>query len=468
MALLTRSSSPRWSLLPRPDCHQAHLVGVAGSGMRALADVLLRRGWRVSGSDLAPAGLEALVASGLQLVAGHPADAISTTTHLVVHSAAIDADNPERRRAREIGVPCVSYPQLLGHWSETHATTAIAGTHGKSTTTAMAAAIFAHAGLDPTVVGGGATLGAATGGRAGRHDRLMIEACEFQRNFLHLRPRTAVLLNVEWDHVDCYATPADVAAAFSQLVAAVPHDGLVIANADDRSTLDVAASARARLVTFGQGPWARWWAADLRHAAGRYTFRLLHRGSPEATIRLAVRGRHQVQNALAAAALAAESGASLQAIREALEGFPGVQRRLEWLPNWRGVTRIDDYAHHPTAVAATLAAVREACPGRRIVAVFEPHQRSRTERLLDDFARSLHNADSVWVAPVYCAREPETDARLSIAAELGWRIWARGGDAVVCRELSEIAPALATRLSPGDVLVTMGAGDVRKIQDELA
>lgn len=454
--------APEWSLAPRPGMCRAHLVGVAGAGMRALADVLLESGWHVSGSDAAATRLETLVERGLVLRDDLPVDA-----HLVVSSDAVPAEDPRRQQARALSIPSLSYPQFLGALSATRPTLAIAGTHGKSTTTAMAAAILQRAGAAPAVLGGGTPLGMPSGGRAGQGELLVVEACEFRRNFLHLRPQAAVLLGIEFDHVDCYASAAEVAAAFAAFADRVPTGGLLLANAGCSRTM-AAVSAVPRLVTFGLEPWADWWAADLRHERGRYAFRLFHRGRHASTIRLALLGRHHVTNALAAAALAAEHGASMRAVREALEEFAGLERRLEILPPWHGVSRVDDYAHHPTAVAATLAAVREMYPGQKIACVFEPHQLSRTVRLLDDFARSLHNADTVWIAPVYCAREQVAPAAARAAATaLAHQIWARGGDALVCESMAEIACRLRTRLAPGQVLVTAGAGDIRNLHDEL-
>jgi UDP-N-acetylmuramate--alanine ligase len=458
------------------------LIGIGGAGMRALADVLLGMGWRLSGSDLALDAAGGLAAAGVRLFSGHAAAHLPPETEIVVFSSAIPPQNPELRRAAELGIPCVSYFQMLGRLMSGRHGLAVAGTHGKSTTTAMAAEILVAAGSDPTVVLGAVPIGAASGGRAGQRVVMLVEACEYQANFLHLRPRHAVILGIEHDHFDCYDRLAQVEAAFTQFAALIPHDGLLLVPYDcpaarraagitegdspifvERKLGQSPTYSACRVETFGFSAAADWSVDDVSAEHGRYAFQIRYRSQPIGRVRLRVPGRHNVTNALAAAALAFANGAPAEEITKCLAGFRGLHRRLEILGNVQGVTLVDDYAHHPTEIAASLATLRSMFPGRRVWCVFQPHQASRTERLLDDLAETLQNAERVLVAEVFRAREPPPRKGDVAASDLAREVRARGGEVAPLHSPAEILQFLETQLVPGDVLVTMGAGDVGKI-----
>ncbi len=438
---------------------RAHLVGIAGVGMRSLADVLDAAGWQISGSDV---NADALVGSRYAVQAGHRADAIDHTLDLLVHSDAVPADNPERCRAGELGLPTFSYPQMLGRLMESRSGVAIAGTHGKSTTTAMAAEILTVAGLDPTVVFGATPMGATSGGRLGRGRWMLAEACEYRANFLHLKPRMAVILGIEPDHFDCFASPADLEQAFAEFARAVPGDGLLLARNDCEATRRAIDGLDCHCESFGLTPSATWRAVALCERRGFYWFQVRCRERLLCEVKLPMPGRHNVLNALAAAALASHCGASGRAIRDGLERFAGLERRMELIRDEHAIAILDDYAHHPTEVAAALATVRQMYPARRVWCVFQPHQASRTQSLLDEFARSLHNADKIIVTEIVRAREAPAGESDVTAADLAARVAATGADVIHLASAAEIEHHLQRGLQAGRRAHYLGGRRYRK------
>jgi UDP-N-acetylmuramate--alanine ligase len=442
---------------------RAHLIGIAGSGMQSLAAVLSGRGWRISGSDLNPRAADELKRLRATIAAGHAARNVPADAQLVIHSDAVPPENVERRRAAELGIRSRSYPEILADLSRGAKTFAVAGTHGKSTTTAMAAAALVRAGLDPTVICGATPLGCRTGGRAGSGSIFLVEACEYRANFLHLQPQTAVVLGVEPDHFDYYHSRGQLNEAFRQFVARVPSDGLALVNRDCRAARQLPRELSCRTTTFGFRRGADWTAERLQTRHGRYRFWLAERGRPLAEVALQAPGRHNVVNALAAAALASAAGVGPETIAAALSSFRGLRRRLEVVGRRDGVTWIDDYAHHPTEIRATLTTVRSMYPGRRLWCIFQPHQASRTAALLDELAESLHNADKIAVAEIFRAREPSARIGEVTAGDLAAATAKLGGDVLDEHDLDRIVAGVAMDLRPGDVLITMGAGDIGKI-----
>jgi UDP-N-acetylmuramate--alanine ligase len=486
--LLPTPAARREANCPAP--RRAHLVGIAGAGMRALADVLLGRGWQLSGSDLAIDPVGHLARAGVRLHRGHSAVHLPPHAHLVVYSRAVPPSNPELRRAAELGIRAYSCFEMLGRLSSGSHTVAVAGTHGKSTTTAMAAEVLIRAGRDPTVFYGAlplvghedappnGRLGQSSGGRAGRSELVLVEACEYRGNFLHLRPRHAVILGIEPDHFDCYGSAEELEEAYARFAGLLPADGLLLARHDCPASRRIGAKLACRVETLGIDARADWSARRLFARRGRYAFEVCRRGGRLCQVSLRFPGRHNVLNALAAAALAWENGVSPERIALALGRFRGLRRRLERLGAWRGVTLVDDYAHHPTEVTATLGTIRRMFPGRRVWCVYQPHQVSRTEHLLDELAESLQNADRVLVAEIFRAREgPPRNGEVT-AADLARRVREISAEppkrppraaleVPEFHDTEEITRLLQTRLGPGDVLVTMGAGDIRRICDGL-
>jgi UDP-N-acetylmuramate--alanine ligase len=443
---------------------RAHLVGIGGSGMRALADVLTARGWQLSGSDCNAAAILELGGKQMRLFADHAAANLPDDAELVIHSDAVPAENPELRRAAERGLPVLSYFEMLGRLTAGCHTVAIAGTHGKSTTTAMAAQVLVEAGRNPTVFCGATPYGASSGGRAGSGGLVLVEACEYRAHFLHLRPRHAAILGIEPDHFDCYDSLEEIEAAFRRFAALVPEDGLLLVRHDCDSTRRATASLPCPIESFGWAAEADWSAQRLTEEQGRFSYEVHHRGEHFCQVRLPMPGRHKALNSLAAAALTWHNGATAEQIAAGLGNFAGLRRRLEVLGAWQGVTLVDDYAHHPTVVACSLDTIRKLFPRQRVWCVFQPHQVSRTSRLLDELAASLQNADRVLVAEIFRAREGDPRPGEVTAADLAGRAKALGAAVLPGHTAAEIVRTLETHLVPGDVLVTLGAGEVTALR----
>ncbi len=459
----TRHAAPR--VTTRSGIGHAHLVGIGGAGMQALATVLSEAGWRISGSDIAatvPARL------GWKTHSGHAIEHLLPPPDIVVHSPAIARDNLELAVARRLGIPVVSYPQAVGHLMNDRTGIAVAGTHGKSTTVAMTASILLAAGLDPTVIAGADLRCGRPLNRHGKGPWMVVEACEYRSSFLHLRPRIAAILGIEPDHFDYFTSTADLEHAFGRFAALVPRDGVLIGRDECPATRRATASGTAGVETMGVSNDAHWRARSIADDRGRYHFELLKGGRSRGKIRLQIAGRHNVLNALAAAALAHHAGAAWCDIREGLAGFQGLRRRLETLGVAGGLTIIDDYAHHPTEIAAALKTVRELHPGQKIYCVFEPHQASRTKSLLDELASSLHNADTLVVAEIFRAREPDWQPGEITAADLAARARHLGSHVAPIHDQNDIEDWLVDSwrqgsLDSGDVLVTLGAGHIGRL-----
>ena len=442
----------------------AHLVGVCGSGMKALAELLSGQGWKISGSDLHLTGEtpQALAKRGLRLHQGHQREFLPHDAELLVYSPAIGPHNPERVAAAERGLPQLSYTQMLGELMRSRTGLSIAGTHGKSTTTAMTGCILTDAHYDPSVIVGAEVRGRNSNGWGGLGEFFVAESCEFQRGFLDLNPRFAAILGVETDHFDCFSDLDETVAAFAAFATKLPADGGLIVR-DEAASIRAARSSTVPFETFSLEPSSDWWATDLRYNHEGTRFHIFRRGEHFAEITLRIPGEHNVLNALAAAALCSMAGATPAEIREGLNAFSGIKRRLETIGTWRGITIIDDYAHHPTAVRASLETIRRQFPERRIWCVFQPHQVSRTQALMADFATSFQAADAVLIVPVFAARETVRQEPAETARELAARIDANGVPARFCSALDQSISTLDDDLRPGDVLVTMGAGDIGQV-----
>ncbi len=443
----------------------AHLIGARGSGMQALAAVLAGRGWRLTGSDLLGGALPSPNGRPVAISQGHRPKNVPRDADLVVFSDAVPASNPELQRAAKLGIPTRSYFQMVGELTAGMHCAAIAGTHGKTSTAGMCAAIFEHNGADPVVFCGASTLGHRSGGRFGQGPVALVEACEFRANFLHLKPKHAVLLGIEHDHFDCFPEKQNLLDAFARFVRSIPPDGLLIARADCPDTRRIAGMAACRLESFSAAVSADWSIGRLTNRQGFYDFEVVHHGRPICEVRLQVPGAHNVLNALAAAALAQANAIPAERIGEALSGFPGLHRRLECLGTYRGITVLDDYAHHPTEVVAALTAVRQMYPGRRLWCVFQPHQALRLARLFNETVESLRLVDVAVVADVFRAREGPPAPGEPGAADLARELRRRGTPVAAIGSVNKIVPLLATQLAPGDVLLTMGAGDIRRVAE---
>jgi len=461
-------SEARTTLLSGP--RRLHLMGIGGAGMSGLAEWLLDRGHQVSGCDVKQSAVtRRLEELGARVVEGHDPAHVERIDALVV-SSAIAPDDPERRAATERGIPVVRRAELLAAVMDEARGIAVAGTHGKSTTTAMTGAVLEAAGEDPTVIVGGRIRGGGGNVRLGRGRWLVAEADEFDRSFLALSPEHAVVTNVEADHLDIYGTEEAVHEAFAQFAARIAPGGTLIRSADDPGARRLPPPAEVRVLTFGTAKGADVRAADIQPERGGVAFGLLLGGADAGRVRLAMPGVHNVRNALAAAAVGWRLEADAAAIRTGLEAVRGVERRFEIVHQDDEAMIVDDYAHHPSEISATLAAAREGWRDRRLVAVFQPHLYSRTRDFAGEFGIALSAADLVFVTDVYPARERPIEG---VSGRLVSEAAKKAGAPVVYLP-DEIAGGAAAvdvieaALHPGDLVVTLGAGDVDALARALA
>jgi len=447
---------------------RVHFVGIGGAGLSAIARVLMEQGAKVSGSDLTISPVaEALARDGASVFAGHGAKNVDGA-ELVIVSSAVPDSNVEVQAARAAGIPVLGRPEFLGQMMDGQMGVAVAGTHGKTTTTAMIASILLEAERDPTFVVGGVIVGLETNARAGQRSLFVVEADEYDRTFLRLKPTVAVVTNVEHDHPDCYPTFADFRAAFEEFAALAPPEGLLAVCWDDPVARELGQRRREAglpVVFFGLGEGAQWRAEEVRpNFAGGVDFLTACEGEVRGLVRLRVPGAHNVSNATAALAVADFLDVPFNVARSALTDFRGVKRRFEIKGELGGVTVVDDYAHHPTEIKATLQAARERFPDKSLWAVWQPHTYSRTKTLLREFGRAFDLADRVIVLPIYAARERD-------AGDMGSR-GVSGADVLMemqhpdvrCAEsLDEALVWLSTEARSGDVVLTLGAGDGNKV-----
>jgi UDP-N-acetylmuramate--alanine ligase len=445
-----------------------HFVGIGGCGMSALGQMLFQRGHAISGSDQVESETtRRLAEEGIQIFGDHRGDHLGERLDALVVSAAVDRDNPEWRRAEAMGVEVVKYAELLGELTGEIDTLAIAGTHGKSTTSGWLSYMLCLAGLDPSYVIGAHVDQLNSASAAGSGDRLVIEACEFDRSFLNFHPQGAAILNIEPDHLDYYRDLEEIIGAFADFSATLPADGYLVANGDDPNVVLALKKSLVRPETFSLQSEANWWPGDLRFEQGHGHFDLRHNTISLGSVRLSLPGVHNVANALAVAALANHAGLSGGQILRALETFDGVGRRLSFKGQPSGITILDDYAHHPTEIRVTLEAIGAKYQPRRLWCVFQPHQHSRTRFLMDEFASSLAAADRVLLPEIYFVRDSETSCQSVTAETLAKKINSNGGNCKFLGDFQTILDMLIDEVAENDLVVTMGAGDVWKIADEL-
>jgi UDP-N-acetylmuramate--alanine ligase len=430
--------------------------------MRALAELLAHRGVVVSGCDASPGSTEDLEALGIQVFKGHSPEHVAGARELIVTSA-MPKDHPELARARELGIPITRRAEALGRAVAGGKLVAIAGTHGKTTTTVMTTAALAAAGLKPTGIAGG-RVAEWKGNLRYESDKLfVVEADEYDRSFLTLSPTVAVVTNVEADHLDIYHDLEDIRTTFSRFI----RDASVIVLCDDDAgARNLVLPASAEVIRYGlTSSDARLVARDIRPSGQSTTFSVAYDGSPLGDVSLRVPGHHNVQNSLAAIAAGFALGVTLDQMRQGLLEFGGVERRFQHLCDVAGLSIVDDYAHHPTEIAATLQAARASYPGRRIVAAFQPHLFSRTRDFSEAFGEALSSADAVFLAEIYPAREKPIPGITSdlIAASLS----RAGLPAVWQGPRSELSDALCGFVKKGDVVITIGAGDITRTGPEL-
>jgi len=448
-------------LLDSSDPRPVHFVGIAGAGMSALAELFLRRGVAITGCDANPAGAGDLTRLGVTVEPHDPAHVEGARA--IVVTSAMPKDHPELARARERGIPVIRRAEALGEVTSGRELVGIAGTHGKTTTTVMTAMALAAAGRDPTALVGG-RVGTWEGNLRAGGDRLyVVEADEYDRSFLALSPTVAVVTNIEADHLDIYADLADIERAFAQFVRGARN---IVLCADDPGANGLPTPSTTEVIRYGiESPDARLVARTLRPAGSGSSFDVVYDDEALGGVEIQVPGRHNVLNALAALGAGLSLGADFTAMASGLAEFGGAERRFQRLGEARGVVVIDDYAHHPTEIAATLAAARAAFPHRRLVTAFQPHLYSRTRDFAREFGASLSNADSVFLTEIYPAREqPIEGVSATLIADA---VRTAGGSLAWRGKRDELADALAAAVQSGDVVITVGAGDITKTGPEL-
>ena len=451
---------------------RVHFVGIGGAGMSGIAEVLATQGYRVSGSDLHEgAATKRLRSLGVGVAIGHDARHVAGADAVVV-STAIAPDNPEVAAARERGIPIVPRALMLAELMRLKQGIAVAGTHGKTTTTSLIASVLAEGGLDPTFVIGGRLLAADAHARLGHGEFLVAEADESDASFLYLTPVLAVVTNIDADHMETYGQDfARLSRAFVDFVQRLPFYGVAVLCIDDPHVRAIVPEVAKPVVTYGLAEDAQLRAVDVANREGRMHFVAQAKGSASLPVELALAGVHNVRNALAAIAVGREVGVDDASIARALAEFRGVDRRFQRygdvaLPAGGAFTLIDDYGHHPVEMAATLEAARESYPGRRIVLAFQPHRFTRTRDLFEDFVRVLSTADALVLADVYPAGEAPIVAADGRALARAVRVAGRV-EPVFVEAIADMAEAIRGIARDGDVVLTMGAGSIGSVPAQL-
>ena len=445
-----------------------HFVGIGGIGMSGIAEVLVNLGFRVSGSDArrSPA-TDRLAGMGVTFFEGHAAEHVGDA-HVVVRSTAVRDDNPEVAEARRRSIPVIPRAEMLAELMRLKPhTVAVAGSHGKTTTTSMIATVLGHAGMDPTMVVGGVVGAFGSNARLGKSDLMVVEADESDRSFLMLQPTYAVVTNIDREHMDYYSDMTDVRRCFADFVNKVPFYGAAVLCLDDPHVQAVIPEVTRRRVTYGLSAQADVSAREVRYDqefGSRFTVRRGDEAVGQVTLRAP--GLHNVYNALAAIAVGLELEVPFETVARGLAEFSGVNRRFQTKGEEGGVLVVDDYGHHPTEIQATLAAAKVGSRGRRIVVLFQPHRYSRTKDLMDEFARSFNNADVLFVTDIYAASEEPVEG---VNAEALVEAIARYGHKDVrYAGAPEDAPRqLLGEVHAGDLVLTLGAGNVYRAGEEL-
>jgi UDP-N-acetylmuramate--alanine ligase len=449
------------ALLDNYDNKPVHFVGIAGAGMSALAELFVRRGVNVTGCDANPRGAADLERLGVKITAHDPMH-VDGARALVVTSA-MPKNHPELERARQLGIPVIRRAEALGEVTVGRELVGIAGTHGKTTTTVMTTTALEAAGREPTGIVGARVSQWEGNLRSGSDSLYVVEADEYDRSFLALTPTVAVVTNMEADHLDIYKDLADIRGAFAQFARGART---VVICADDAGASSMPTPSTTEVIRYGiSSRDARLAAPHIRTRGLGSTFDVIYDGERLGAIDLMVPGRHNVLNALAAVASGLALGADFPSLARGLASFTGAERRFQWLGDAKGIAVVDDYAHHPTEIAATLAAARGAFPGRRIIAAFQPHLYTRTRDFSDDFGSALSTADAVYLTEIYPAREQPISG---VDSGLIERALTKAGGKLAWRgERATLADALASESREGDVVITIGAGDITKTGPEL-
>ena len=419
---------------------KAHFVGIGGVGVSAIARMMLAEGKIVGGSDVSDSAIiDELRKLGANIFLGHSADNIADDVDLVVYTPAVTVDNPELKKATELGIPMLSSPEMLGLISKDKYTIAVSGAHGKTTTTAMIAKILIDAKKDPTVIVGSLLKDHKSNFVAGKSGYFVVEACEYKKSFLNLNPKIIIITNIDNDHLDYYGNLENIKKAFGEFAAKLPEDGYLICDPNDKNLKEIVENVKCKIIDYTK---------------------------IDNNFNLKIPGEHNMKNAQAAMAATEILGVDFKKVENSLESFEGTWRRFEFKGETKnGVFVYDDYGHHPTEIKATLKGAREFFGGKKIWCVFQPHLYSRTKLLFDDFGKSFGDADEIILADIYAAREPKDEGINS--KMLAEEITKNGGRARYMESFEKITDFLAENAKKGDVVITMGAGDIFKIGENL-
>jgi len=439
-----------------------HMVGIGGAGMSGIARVLAEKGCRISGSDLQESSVtRALSELGVKIHFGHAASNVEDGVQMLVVSSAIPADNPELLTAVSRGIPVLKRGEMLAHLVNEKKGIAVAGAHGKTTTTSMIYTVFAHCQCDPTFVVGGELQGTRLSARLGKSSYAVVEADESDGSFLELKPYAAVVTNIEDDHLDYYRSLDNIRKAFRQYIEGVQQDGFAIVYGEDISIKAISEGLRTRLITYGEDEHNDYYIANWQVEGLGSSFDIYQQGHLLGEIKLSVPGRHNALNAAAATACALEMGLNFSEIKEGLKGFTGAKRRFEIVGGKRDIILVDDYAHHPTEIEATLAAARGFHPQGRLLVIFQPHRYTRTQLLGGQLGEALKEGDLVVVTDVYPAGEPTIPG---INGKIVYEAARKAGiECLYLPSMDQVEEWLLTAVQAGDMVITMGAGDVWKL-----
>jgi UDP-N-acetylmuramate--alanine ligase len=445
-----------------------HFIGIGGVGMAGIAEVLLNLGYSVSGSDIQKGALtEHLCEFGAKIRIGHDKRNITQDINVVVYSSAISQDNPELVMAKELGIPVIARAEMLAELMRMKYGVVVAGSHGKTTTTSMIAKIMRDGGLDPTVIVGGRLLNQESGANVGSGQYLVAESDESDGSFCLLRPAIAVVTNIDREHLQFYGSFGALEESFTEFMTSVPFYGLVVACIDDPVVARISKTLQRRVVTYGLTPQADIYAKDLKFSQGKSSFALVVHNEELGRVNIALPGSHMISNALAAIAVGLELGIYAEEAATALETFAGVARRSELVGEVNGIKVFDDYAHHPTEIAATLRAIKSGYLAEndsgRLYAIFQPHRFSRTRDLFSDFLGAFSEADKLTVVEIYRASEEEIPG---VSGELLCDAIFHADKSYI-NDLKEVPALLVDELLPGDVVITLGAGSVGSAGREL-
>ncbi|MCL2206652.1 MAG: UDP-N-acetylmuramate--L-alanine ligase [Fibromonadales bacterium] len=452
--------------IPNRRIRKTHFIGIGGAGMSGIAEVLFHNGFEVSGSDMQESTQTKYLQNlGVKVFIGHKAENIAGT-EIVVYSSAVHAENPEMVQAKVQGIPIIRRAEMLGELMRLKYTLAIAGTHGKSSTTSMVGSILEAANEDPTVIVGGIVQGKGSGATVGKGSYLVAESDEFDHSFLKMMPSSAIITNIDADHLDTYKDLDDIKSAFVEFANKVPFYGQVVLCLDDVGCQSVLARLSKPVITYGFSPQATYSIKSCRYFESGSEFTVYRRGELLGDFSIRLLGKHNVQNAVGALALATEESIPVEFSKKALAEFAGVERRMEFKGMVKGALVFDDYAHHPTEVAASLAAFRESFPGKRIIAVFQPHLYSRTKDHAEEFGAVFGNSDILLACDIYGAREEPVEG---VSGKLIFDFaHARGHkNAHFIGAKENALEFLANEAKDGDLIVTMGAGNITALSAKI-